>query len=301
MSDAFEREFIALLKVCKNVVDYKNVFNPFDLSKSSENPIAKYLNRYTKAFYKAGSSHFKDEILVIYQKYRMRIMNSSTIDAWLSETSVDLQFGEGQSKVDKSYRLMLSAIYKNAKMIAREAGSKVIDDSDASPPEIDYPDKILLHLYRVFRDVEPSKNDRDQLTKWINEIEVSIGERDADSNDGPSLGGMMNIGNMGNIMGMASSLMSQMGVSLPKMADGKSMPSGDDLGKMLGSVIKDNDLQNTLMNITKDLEGCKSIETAFSKIGQNLKNSKIFETLKELSPPETEEEIPEVVPIVEDE
>jgi hypothetical protein len=62
-------------------------------------------------------------------------------------------------------------------------------------------------------------------------------------------------------------LMGQMGVKLP---EGQKMPSQDELGKMLGSVMNNPQTKSMLGNVMQEMKECKSIGDVVNKLVGNL-------------------------------
>lgn len=262
MADVFTRELTNLLRVLKTVMDVRNN-NLMGLGKK-ENLISKYLARYTKRFTKTEADLIRAEIGEVYQKHRRSIMTSNSVDGWLLEKTIDFQAEPLNPDCDKTIRVMLSIIYKTAKTMANDY------DPDSDHPVAKYPSEILLHVYRIFHEIEPTKGDREILNKWISELEgnldISAGEDKPAENP------------FGSIMAAAMPVLKNM---LPEMPQGeKGMPSADQMIGLASSLFQDKKLQETLGKISNKLKNCASIESVMTEVGRALDETKLLDGFK---------------------
>lgn len=287
MTDTFDRELSELLKVLKKTMDDKNTYGLV----KKENLIAKYLARYTKAYTKYGADVFMSQISDVYQKHRRQMMTASTPDAWLMENTVEFQYVSEKSEPDTTIRAMVSTIYRTAKKMEEEMRDSMGEAMAAElmSPKMKYPKQILLHLYRVFYEVEPTKGDREFLQKWITDLEVQLSLKDEDDKES----GASDANPFGNLMSAAMPMIQNLFPSLPK--GDKGMPSANQLMGMASSLLNDEKLGKTLSTIGTNLQECKSVESAFTTTFAALKESKIFDQIQSMMPAaeeKSEEEIP---------
>lgn len=250
-----DQELRSLIKVIKNI-NGPTIGDKPDLVKTA-------FNRWERAFIKTDIELIKEDANHFYKKYRSFIVDAKTSDSWLEEASVIWKYEEGGEKPSPKIALHLSCLYREAKRQALDKERQLINaDSEAyeKAVELNYPDIVLLHLYRALVVLEASKLDQALLQGWILEKEKALGLKETevpDSTPNPMAGMMSMFQNMmgGNKGGFA-------------------MPKADQINGMMKSMLGEN---NKMVDVV----------TKFSGKLENLKGgdnwmASLAETAKEL-------------------
>jgi hypothetical protein len=163
------------------------------------NPIVTKLRKYVAIYSQTTPEEHKDYFLSVYNNSRAAILNGIKSDEWLRGGNVQVRYGEGiLDGKNNQYVIMLSCIYKNACTLREDAQKRLEGLPDAAYldcHELIYADTILLHLYRIFSEVVPTK-DTSKIRDIVQQLEDILGmqKKSSDSSEGPfgnSEGGLL--------------------------------------------------------------------------------------------------------------
>lgn len=267
--DLFDKEMSALLEHLVNVI--KTHEEKKLKLENKTNPILKFLIKYKKTYEKSEPEDHKDYVMTLYDKHRTAILRGHQHDNWLKNNTVIIQFGDGSQKIFREIKIMLSSIYNTACTLRDETNERLDglpDSAYQDCPELNYPDILLLHLYRIFREIVIDPKDRKRLAEIVQEIESLLGiESDSPIESLPnSISGALNA---------ASGFLSQFGINLPK----DKIPSEQDFGQVLNSIIQSPQTQQVFGTIFKDMENCEDPQQAIGKLFSSLQQSPVTKEL----------------------
>jgi hypothetical protein len=113
--------------------------------------------------------------------------------------------------------------------------------------EIGYPDKFLLFIYFIFREVTDSENEKKKLTTHIQKLENDTGIRSSSSSNGNELSGLFD---------MAANMAEKVsGSKIPK----DKMPGKNEFSKMLGSLVNDPKTKSLLGGVMEQFKNTENI------------------------------------------
>ena len=244
------------------------------------NMVLSCLNKYTKAYELScrndpnGALNHLDDFARVYKHYRSSILKSEV--GWLKLGNVSVTFGEGIPGVRRDIRIMLSEIYEQAcdlKACAEYRLEGLPDKEWEACEELNFPDIVLLYLYRIFRDVCPE--DADVLGKSIANIESDLGIADAGGSE-------LNLGGIEKLISPLLSTLSKATSEGEGLGDIGSIFSKLDLNSLvsnLTSSLQDSNVQNSISSTLNQLQGNPEIGRLFNSV------SKAFEPNAAIGPP----------------
>lgn len=224
---------------------------------SNKNPVLARLEKYVKTYDRTSPEEHVWYFNKIYDANRSAILRGPERDAWLKSGNITVQFGEEVGRIT-DIKIHLTIIYGTACKLTSdiEASLKGLPDVDQCE-ELAYPNLFLLYLYRIFYEIVDIKTEKEQLLQHVTELEKVTGTKSKSKNNDPLSG----------ILGTVTDLMGQMGVKLPQ---GQKIPSQDELGKMLGTVMNNPQTKSLLGNVMQEMKDCKSLGDVVSKLVGNL-------------------------------
>jgi hypothetical protein len=275
-STVFDKEINALFNHLKTVVKARDAAK-LKLSGNAVNPILKWLNKYAKAYEYSEPELHKEYFANIFTKYRVPILKGYKNDKWLRQNNVVIQFGEGVDQVNKEIRIMLSSIYTTACQLKKEAEDSLEgfpEEAWESCQELIYPDIIMLHLYRLFRESLPSESeDYPKLQALVSEIETDLGIDP--STTAPPTSATPNLGGgFSQLIGMVSTMLPKLGITPP---DGSKLPTETDINNVMGKVINNPQTQSMISNVLTSLSECKDITQVIHKLSTAIGDPKLGE------------------------
>ena len=225
---------------------------------SGRNPILARLEKYIKTYDKTEPEEHVWYFRKIYESNHPAILRGPGRDNWIKTGAVLIQFGE-EVGATTDIKIHLTVIYNTACKLRDEMQNllKGLPGSDQAE-ELLYPSLFLLHLYQLFYEVAEEKDEKEKLATFIAVLEKETHSKSSNKNSSDPLSG---------IMGTMADLMGQMGVKLP---EGQKMPSQDELGKMLGTVMNNPQAKSMLGNVMQEMKECKSIGDVVNKLVGNL-------------------------------
>lgn len=246
-------KFLALMKEIINCHEQRKL----NLS-SNKNPVLTRLEKYIKTYDRTKPEEHIWYFKKIYESNCPAILRGPEKDNWLKTGNIIIQFGEDVGR-STDIKIHLSIIYGTACKLQSDtkkslAGLPNLDESE----ELMYPNLFLLHLYRIFYEIAETKGEKEQISSYINSLEKSTGNKNTKKESNDPLNG---------ILGTVTDLMGQMGMKLP---EGQKLPSQDDLGKMLGSVMNNPQTKSLLGNMMQEMKECKNLGDVVNKLVNNL-------------------------------
>ncbi len=268
----FDRELKDMFTLMKKIIETRDIVTR--RNKNTVDPLIVFMNKYIKTYemMKDKEDH-KIFILDIYVKNRSDILKGMSADEWLQKTKpgVVVQFGTRvlqPEKLNREIRLDLTGFYSIAlklKSLAlnRLEGLPVEEYSNCA--ELNYPNEILLHLYRLFRESLNSDEvmfkkyfkellpttyieDRGTLLTLIHNFEDELGlPRDEAISTGNTTNSGM-VPDLNGIGGAVSQIMGHMGITDTKLPPG-------------------SEFNNFVNNFTNDPKA----KELFSEVGAHLK------------------------------
>jgi hypothetical protein len=290
-----KKEMEALVKQLQKVLKAHEAKKLIPTSKPS--PVAVYLNRYAQALELTHSHEHVDYFLKIYNKYRLAILSNKS-DKWIRTGSIKIRFGEDDeeefprkktSKKSRKICIMLSSIYNTAHRLRSQAEERL----EGMPEEewnncvdLIWCETILLHLYRIFREITPSK-DHEKIDTIIKAIEADLGVAKAQTLTSNPLG---NLGDLGKIVsglmsGISEATAAQQsaspGSNTPTSAGKTPPPAMPDVEKIFGSLLQNDAIKGVINNMITSLNGAGSIEEALQEVTSIVTDPKIKEAIME--------------------
>ena len=207
------------------------------------NPNVRAISSYVKILNAIGTPAKRDEHLLqyrtIYENNRAAILLGEKNDVWLSAGSLSLVLKDSVKPTPG--KLLLSSLYN----IAVRLRNDIPEEKRETQRELMYPDIILLHIYRIFREVAPG-SDYVAITKTITSLESELGLDAGDVSPGFGLSEMMSSGGLSRLMGVASKAINtqlkkadpeRKDIDLSKVIEDLT-ESGGELQDILGSTVK---------------------------------------------------------------
>jgi len=204
-----------------------------------KNPILVSLNKYQKVLDRTLPEEHEEYFLKVYKSYRIPILSNKN-DRWLRKSSIKITYD------NTKIRILLSAIYNIACHLADEAEKRLEgfpDDAYEECMDLIRKDIILLHLYRVFREFAPEK-DQDKLSSIIQEYEEVLGLEADKSVSKPSKPASGAENPMAAIGSLVNNLVS--GLNQTARDNDLSPEETPDFGKMLSGVLENDAIKNAM-------------------------------------------------------
>ena len=249
---AFDKNVIELLDLCKEIL---KVSEKRKLSLSDrKNPFATRLERYIKTYNKTDPEEHVGYFEKIYTNNKRFILLGPQRDSWLTDNSIVISYGE-DAGVKTEIKVHLSSIYNNACKTRDDVKEELEGLPDSSDPyEIRFPSRFMLFLYRIFREVSVSENEKTKLTSHIENLESETGMRSSRGSSEDPLSGLFD---------MTSNMVEQFtGSKVPK----EQMPGKNEIGKMFGNLVNDPKTKSMIGNVMQQLQGTNNIGEMATKL-----------------------------------
>jgi len=248
----FDKNVIELLDLCREIM---KVSEKRKLSLSDrKNPFVTRLDRYIKTYNKTDPEEHVGYFEKIYTNNKRFILLGPQRDAWLSDNQIIITYGE-DAGVKTEIKVHLSAIFNAACKTRDEIKEELEGLPDASDTtEIEFPSKFMLLLYRIFREVSVSDNEKSKLTEHISNLESETGNRSSKTNGDDPLSGLFD---------MTSNMVEQFtGTKVPK----DKMPGKNEIGKMFGNLVNDPKTKSMIGNVMQQLQGTNNLGEMATKL-----------------------------------
>lgn len=186
--DMFTKHISVFLAHLKKIVHNKEK-RKLNLN-GQPNVVLDCLNKYAKAYEYScksdinGSLNHVDDFVNFFKRYRKDLLKIGTERTetrniqWLKRGNVYIQFGDGVEGVSLDIKIYLSEIYLMACEIKKTAEKKLegLPDKEwETCKELNYPDVLLLHLFRILRDINLGTSDSDYISAKLKDIERVLG------------------------------------------------------------------------------------------------------------------------------
>jgi hypothetical protein len=273
----FDRAMVSLLEHLKMVMETREATR---LIKSGSNPVLKYLNKYTQVYDKTSKTDPLEHIVYftpIVRRYVDKIASGD--DVWLLKNSIVIQYGAGTKAETrtKEIKVMLSAIYNVACTLRDEKEVQLEgkpDEEYTKAHELNYPDIILLDLYRIFV-LAASEHDKAKIRTQVDRLEKDLGLSQGDSTTmgygfGAGFGG-------GGMMGMAAQFASKLGINIPPGG----MPNDREIGSLIDGFINNDRTKQVFGQMFNDVKGVQTSGELVNELIKNLNNPQLAEVLND--------------------
>ena len=239
----FDKCMRQFFKVIDGIFDFK-ANDKFSLQSSGISGTKIQYNNYRRAY--MDLTQPKEHVpgfQRFFAKHRIDILRGPDDDEWLKKgKSAFILFGEKESdNPKKRIKILLSSIYIDANRISedtRKILEKADDEEFDKHKEIVFPEVLLLYLYRILC-LCIEGDDRKKLEKHVEKLEETIGIRKKDTVE-------ITPGLNNGLMGMANSLIKNMGVKPPPGSDAS---NGPDLGQLFGKLMSGEKMQDVTQKI----------------------------------------------------
>jgi hypothetical protein len=256
----FEECIENLFGLADQVTKY-NGSGDLGLTTSNVDPIGTKIRKY-KAVYgktKESTKHLA-KFQEVYMKCRSRFLQAEEFDVfmlWFESQSFTI------SATDQVY-FPLSIIFRKCCTISRNIDEQALKDSSTEAHVgSTYPEMFMLHLFRLFIFAAPAE-DQTKVALTVKTLEETLGLTSGDNPDP--------VDGLADVVGMASDVISDMGVQVPKGAF-----NAGEFKKAIGSFTKNSDAKNTLKKMFSGikLDGATKddIPKVFSKIFEGMQQN----------------------------
>jgi len=274
----FDREIRKLFDLSVRILEEKSNTS---IKSGSHTTATRYLQRYIAIYGATKPQQHTVYFLNFFERNRINILNILNDDKWLIEGNYVIQYGEELKdpelvKRAQKRRMSLSVIYSSACKLRDR-----IDESLKGLPntefhrELLYPDYVLLHLYRILREVVTDVIDRSELSRIIGVLESELG----DGNDIPK-------NSFDGIAGIAKNLFESLNIS-----QNIQLPTEKDLNGTLESMFGNNDFTKTIASQFGDVLTSKTLGEGITKAFTKFQDPSFMNQMNELVtktlPPET--------------
>lgn len=292
-SEQINKAFRGLFDIMKKIIEHREKMK---MKLSSEpNPVYLRLIKFIKAYEYCEPSDFFCYFQNIFTKYREIILSGHKNDQWLKTGNISITLGDGISEVvpRDDIKIMLSAIYNNACQLKNETEKKleeIGDDDDwENSKELIYPQVMMLHLYRVFRESVENTQDKQKLSKLVSDIENELGLTTNTTTVSQP------------VMAPFENIMNQMFSSLKGNQMEQNSSNNLDIFKIVTNVLNNPQIQNTMNKLMSDLQESQSTDQAIQKLLQGFNNPELTSAIvKSLNFPSTEEKSNDTPPKLEE-
>lgn len=274
----FDREIRKLFDLSLRILEEKSNTS---IKSGSHTTANRYLQRYIAIYGATKTQQHTLYFLNFFERNRVNILNILNDDKWLIEGNHVIQYGEELkdpelAKRAQKRRISISVIYSSACQLRDRVDKSLKGLPDQGfHKELLYPDYILLHLYRILREVVTDVIDRSELSRIIGVLESELG----DGNDIPK-------NSFDGLAGIAKNLIESLNIS-----QNIQLPSEKELTGTLESVFGNNDFTKTITSQFSDVLTSKSIgeglTKAFTKFQDPSFMNQINELVTKTIPPET--------------
>ena len=248
---AFDKNVIELFDLCKEIM---KISDKRKLSLSDrKNPFVTRLERYIKTYNKTDPDEHVGYFEKIYTNNKRFILLGPQRDSWLSDNQIIISYGE-EAGVKTEIKVHLSAIYNASCKTRDEVKEELEGLPDSSDPyETRFPTRFMLSLYRIFKEVSFSENEKTKLNTHIENLESESGLRSSRGGEDPLSG----------LFDMTSNMVEQFtGNKVPK----DQMPGKNEIGKMFGNLVNDPKTKSMIGNVMQQLQGANGAGEMVTKL-----------------------------------
>lgn len=272
----FDKNVLELFTLCKEILKTDEKRN-LGLNNNRKNPFLTRLERYAKTYSKTEPEEHTGYFEKIYTNNKRFILLGPQRDSWLTDSEIVITYGE-DAGIKTEIKVHLSVLYNKACKIRdeiREELEGLPNSSDTT--ETGYPNKFLLYLYRVFRELCASENEKTKLNAHIETLEAEAGISHSKGDD--PLSGLFD---------MTSSMVEQFtGQKFSK----DQMPNQNDIGKMFNNLVNDPKTKNMIGTVMSEMKNTKNINEMATKLVGALGSTDILSNMGGASSNSTSDKI----------
>ncbi len=244
----FDKNVMELFDVAKEILKAHEKRRLKGLDRSS--PFLTHLEKYIKTYSKTEPEEHVGYFEKVFNDNKRMIMLGPQRN-WLEDAKVIISYGEDYG-LKTEMKFHVSSIYFTACKMRdeiKEENEGLPDTTDSV--ELGYPSRFMLFLYRIFREITPSDNEKTKLTVHIDTLESSSGVRSASTNPNDMLSGVF------DMFEKAS------GTKIPR---DKLPGKGTDITKMFSELLNDEKTKSMLGNVMQSLNGAGGANDIVSKL-----------------------------------
>jgi hypothetical protein len=250
------------------------------------------LNQYLNIYNKMTPEEHFEYVELMYNRYRMKILNTRTDDSWLQKENVIIQFGQGLRELPercKQIRIMVSNIYKMAceLQVQAEKSLEGLDEKysqGAGGKDLIRPRILLLHLFRMFYALTDGI-DKPQLgtiiTAYEEELNVpkkTVGSEPWNLNNNINPANIMGNGaGLSGIFTMATNMMEKLGYKPP---EGIKAPTEAEITNIMTGVFQHETTQNAIQGMFTQLQGCNDFNSMVQTVVKNVADPTTMEAIQ---------------------
>lgn len=245
----FDKNVMELFDLCKDVLKSNEKRKLKGLDRGT--PFLNRLDKYIKIYSKTEPSEHVGYFEKIFNDNKRMIMLGPQRDAWISDKDIIISYGEDYG-LKTEMKFHISAIYFTSCRMRdeiKEENEGLPDTTDSV--ELGYPSRFLLFLYRIFREITPSDNEKTKLTVHVETLESSAGVRSSSSNPNDMLSGVF------DMFEKAS------GTKIPR---DKLPGKGTDITKMFGELLNDEKTKSMIGGVMSSLKDSKNAGDIVTKM-----------------------------------
>lgn len=245
----FDKNVMEFFDICKKIL---NTSEKRSIISNRKNPFLVRLEKYEKTYGKTDPEEHTNYFEKIYNNNKRFILLGPQRDSWLNDSNLVISFGE-DCGLKTDIKLHLSAIYNTSCKTRDEIRDEIEGLPNASDTiETTYPVKYMYLLYKIFREIAHSENEKEKLSTHISDLGDKIGIQKKSSNDP-----------MSGLFDMAANMAEQ--VSGKKMPRDK-MPGQNDFGKMISTVMDNPKTKSMLGNVMQEFQNSNNIGDIVTKL-----------------------------------
>lgn len=268
---------------------------------SKPDPMRIALNKYINVYSKTEPGEHTDYFLNLFNKNKAGILQVIKSDDWLKKDGVFIVFGEGTQHAKTSIAIRISHAYKIAVENREQAEVRLKglpESASAECYELIRPEIILLHLYRIFREVITDKDDKAAVSSIVTHYERMLNMKEQGSKaTTPSPNNPLDtLGSnpLGGLAQIFSSVVGSMQNINSSMANGMTGPlppiNGENIKEIsnaLNGVLTNPSTQSLMTQLLSGLGNQSDPISALSTIGQKVSDPSFLEALRSTIPSTT--------------
>jgi hypothetical protein len=280
--NSFDREVRALFVQAEQTIKSKYGTS---IELGDIRPELHFLNRYA-AVYKNKDAVPEDHypyFELMYNRNRVKILNSFVDDSWLREGNVIIQYGEGIKGIENragQVKILLSVIYRIACDLQKDAEKRIEglgENADgeliqaAGGKDLIRPNILMLHLVRIFYYLNDGP-DKSRLADLVTKLETELnvpkktieGEALAlqEAGSQPTMAG-----GLSGLFTLATNMMKNMGMTPPP---GMTTPTEKQIMDVIDNVFNNETTQKAMSGMFESIKDCDDFGSALQTVVKNV-------------------------------
>jgi hypothetical protein len=275
----FDRAMSSFLGHLKKVMEARESTRLIKID-GGPNPVTKYLNKYSQVYDKTSHTdplEHLDYFRPLARRYLDKIASGS--DTWLLEGSIIIQYGAGTAAESraKEVKIMVSAIYQVACKLRDDKELQLegkADEEYAKAHELNYPDILLLDLYRILCLAAPDQ-DKPKIRSQIERLETDLCiPQDGTTAMGNASASTSN-GGFGNLFGMMGQIAGKMGIPIPQGA----FPKENEISGMIENFINNDGAKTALTQMFDEVKDAKNPSDMVKGLMKSIGDPQLIEAI----------------------